>query len=178
MFFLYKVLAPDVLGWTFRLLSGSYGCWGDSATGGGGAARPLLEASPARKSLPAPIAFAPASPNRQLTSLSVNHIEKFLNKIHHGALCERTSLNNSCVRPWEAPNSSDRSSRRKAHIATTSRHQCFLTSAPPKATLHPSFSRGLILLLEPSEGSGDPLLQGDTHFAPAVASALSLFRGC
>ncbi|KAK8967297.1 11-beta-hydroxysteroid dehydrogenase-like 5 [Platanthera guangdongensis] len=66
VFFLYKVLAPDVLGWTFRLLSGSYGCWRDSATGGGGAARPLLEASPARKSLPAPIAFAPASPNRQL----------------------------------------------------------------------------------------------------------------
>ncbi|KAK8959699.1 hypothetical protein KSP40_PGU000486 [Platanthera guangdongensis] len=51
------------------------------------------------------------------------------------ALASRSPLSRT-----KAPNSSDRYSRWKAHIATTSRHQCFLTSVPPKATLHPSFS--------------------------------------
>ncbi|XP_072973899.1 11-beta-hydroxysteroid dehydrogenase B [Typha angustifolia] len=60
IFLLYRVLAPDVLGWTFRLLLSTQGARKPSQIGTG---RPLLlEASPVRV---APLAFAPLSPQQQ-----------------------------------------------------------------------------------------------------------------
>ncbi|RRT52110.1 hypothetical protein BHE74_00052996 [Ensete ventricosum] len=54
IFMLYRVFAPDVLGWTFRLLLSDHRA---KPTIG----RPLLEASPPRN----PLAFSPGSPRLQ-----------------------------------------------------------------------------------------------------------------
>ncbi|KAL5982872.1 11-beta-hydroxysteroid dehydrogenase B [Asimina triloba] len=52
IFLLYKVFAPDVLGWTCRLLFSSHDASKRSIVGTG---RPVLEAAPARKLLPGPL---------------------------------------------------------------------------------------------------------------------------
>ncbi|XP_020575785.1 11-beta-hydroxysteroid dehydrogenase-like 5 isoform X2 [Phalaenopsis equestris] len=61
--FLYKVLTPDVLRWTFRLLFAGRSGRKGYISGNNGASRPLLEAPLARKDTPPP--SAPASPNRR-----------------------------------------------------------------------------------------------------------------
>ncbi|OAY81938.1 11-beta-hydroxysteroid dehydrogenase-like 5 [Ananas comosus] len=63
IFLLYRVFAPDVLGWTFRLLLSTISNQSarrPSLAGVG--SRPLLEPAPARKP---PLAFSPASPLQQ-----------------------------------------------------------------------------------------------------------------
>ncbi|PKA54643.1 11-beta-hydroxysteroid dehydrogenase-like 5 [Apostasia shenzhenica] len=59
VFFLYRMLAPDVLQWTFRLLFVSKSGRRKTVAGAAGTWQPLLEAQPARKALPAAPASSP-----------------------------------------------------------------------------------------------------------------------
>ncbi|CAA6660212.1 unnamed protein product [Spirodela intermedia] len=62
IFQLYRVFAPDVLSWTFRLLFTMPSARKTSMVGVG---RPAVESAPARRPLPAPASFSPASPPQQ-----------------------------------------------------------------------------------------------------------------
>ena len=61
IFLLYRVLVPDVLGWTFRLLFTAPGTRKGAISGT--TTRPLLlESPPPRKAVPAPQSLASVSP--------------------------------------------------------------------------------------------------------------------
>ncbi|XP_058097640.1 11-beta-hydroxysteroid dehydrogenase B [Magnolia sinica] len=62
IFLLYRVFAPDVLGWTFGLLFSNHGARKKSLVGTG---RPLLETSSPRKLLPGPLSFSQHSLQQQ-----------------------------------------------------------------------------------------------------------------
>ncbi|ONK63297.1 uncharacterized protein A4U43_C07F13510 [Asparagus officinalis] len=74
IFLLYRVLVPDVLGWTFRLLFTAQGTRKGYISG---TTRPLaLEPPPPRKALPAPQGFASAaSPQGSFASVSPRRME-------------------------------------------------------------------------------------------------------
>lgn len=70
IFLLYRVFAPKILNWTFRLLLSPNGTRRTSLVGTGRpyvAERPLLEGTSPRKSLTGgPLTFSPLSPPHQL----------------------------------------------------------------------------------------------------------------
>ena len=69
IFLVYRVFAPKILNWTFRLLLSTNGTRRTSLVGTGRplyAERPLLEGTSPRKLLPGPLTFSPLSPPHQL----------------------------------------------------------------------------------------------------------------
>ncbi|XP_026460420.1 11-beta-hydroxysteroid dehydrogenase-like 5 [Papaver somniferum] len=66
IFFVYKVFAPNVLAWTFRLLFATKGSPKRITTSQFGTGRPLLETSSPRKQLTGPLTFSPLSLQHQM----------------------------------------------------------------------------------------------------------------
>lgn len=70
IFLLYRVFAPNVLNWTFRLLLATNGARRTSLVGTGRPSleyspRPLLEGTPPRKLLASPTYYSQTSPLQQ-----------------------------------------------------------------------------------------------------------------